>query len=216
MKVIFEDNHLLVVEKKPNQPTQEDSSGDYDLLNQAKDYLVEKHNKPGDAYLGMIQRLDRPVGGIIVFAKTSKAAGRLNEQMRNLEFTKTYQAVINGYIEPATFEDKLSKNRKTNTSFVDKKHGKYAKLIIENATYLPDHHMTKVEVNLITGRSHQIRVQFASRHLPLWGDAKYNPSHQKGDQIALWSNKVSFMHPTEKKRLTFESKTPNIFPFNLS
>ena len=78
--VIFEDNHLLVVEKKPNQPTQEDSSGDYDLLNQAKDYLVEKHKKPGDAYLGMIQRLDRPVGGVIVFAKTSKAAGRLNKQ----------------------------------------------------------------------------------------------------------------------------------------
>ena len=136
--------------------------------------------------------------------------------MRNLEFEKTYQAVIEGYIEPTTLKDKLSKNRKTNTSFVDKQHGKDSKLIIENAQYIPEHHMTKVEINLITGRSHQIRVQFSSRHLPLWGDAKYNPNHQKGDQIALWAQKVSFIHPTEKKRLTFESKTPNRFPFNLS
>lgn len=216
MQIIFEDNHLLVVNKKPNQPTQEDASGDYDLLNQAKDYLVEKYDKPGDAYLGLVQRLDRPVGGVMVLAKTSKAAARLSKQMRNLEFTKIYQAVIDGYIEPAVFEDKLSKNRKTNTSFVDEKHGKYAKLIVEEAQYIPEHHLTKVKVDLITGRSHQIRVQFANRRLPLWGDARYNNEYEKGNQIALWSHEVSFNHPITKKRLTFKSKTPNRFPFNLS
>lgn len=215
MKIIYEDNHLLVVDKKPNQPTQEDASGDYDLLREAKDYLIKEYNKPGEAYLGLVQRLDRPVGGVMVFAKTSKAAGRLNKQFNDRSIKTEYISVVEGYIEPAILEDKLSKNRKTNTSYVDKKNGKYAKLIIDNSTYIAEHNFSKLSINLITGRSHQVRVQLSSRNLPIWGDARYNPNAKPGQQIALWSTTLTLNHPTLKKEIVFKSSPPQEFPYNL-
>lgn len=215
MQIIYEDNHIIVVNKKPMQASQKDSSNDYDLQSQIKDYLIKKYDKKGDAYLGIVHRLDRPVGGIMVYAKTSKAASRISKQIREQEFEKTYIAVVEGYVEETVFKDKLSKNRKLNKSFVDPKNGKKAKLIIEKADYIHSHHLSRVRINLITGRSHQIRVQFSSRNLPLWGDAKYNPNHQKGEAIALWAKRIAFKHPTTNQRLEFISPVPDRFPFNL-
>ena len=218
MKIIYEDNHIIVVEKKVNQPTQEDSSKDYDLVNEIKDYLVKEYNKPGDAYLGLVHRLDRPVGGVMVFAKTSKAAGRLSEQIRQKKFDKKYTCIVQGYIEPCELVDYMIKDNKTNTSYVvDKKNkkAKYAQLHILDSTYYHKQNLSRLEIDLITGRSHQIRVQLASRNLPIWGDARYNKTAKPGEQIALWASELSFDHPTKKERMTFKSPTPATYPFTL-
>ena len=218
MKIFYEDNHVIVVEKKPNQPSQGDESNDLDLLTEVKEYIKVKYDKPGNVYVGLVHRLDRPVGGIMVFAKTSKAAGRLSDQVRTRTLDKTYTAVCTGYVEATTFRDTMVKNRKTNTSYVvDKNHpdGKYAELHVIEAYYHPSENLSTVKIKLVTGRSHQIRVQFASRAHALWGDARYNKHSQPGQQIALWATELSFDHPITKERMTFTSHTPSKFPFNL-
>ncbi len=217
MKIIYEDNHLIVVEKPINQPSQEDASQDLDMVTEIKAYLVEKYNKPGDAYLGLVHRLDRPVGGVMVFAKTSKAASRLSQQIREGDFKKEYIAIVEGYIEAQSLEDYLYKDRRSNTSYVtkNKKKGKYARLDILKSEYHAQHQLSKLEIDLITGRSHQIRVQLASRNLAIWGDARYNPKALPGEQIALWAHRLSFNHPTKKERLTFTSPAPEKFPYSL-
>lgn len=218
MKIYYEDNHLLVIEKQPNQPVQEDVSGDLDLVTRLKGYLKEKYQKPGNVYVGLVHRLDRPVGGVMVFAKTSKAASRLSEQVRTQHFQKKYTAVVSGKAECATYRDHLVKNAKTNTSFVADQHhpkAKYAELTITRAAYDPRYDLSRIEIELKTGRSHQIRVQCASRNHPIWGDARYNPHHEKGQQIALWASQLTFAHPITKKSMTFTSHTPSAFPFTL-
>ena len=176
IKIIFEDNHLLVVEKPCNIAVCEDNSKDIDLLNMLKQDLVKRFDKPGDAYLGLVHRLDRPVGGVMVFAKTSKAASRLSKQITNHQFIKQYHAVVSGYIkESGTLIDYLYKNKKTNTvSVCDKNHkdAKYAQLSFD--TIQRRDNLALVKIDLKTGRSHQIRVQFASRNSPLYGDQRYN------------------------------------------
>ena len=165
INIIYEDNHLLVVEKPINVPVQKDNSNDLDLLTMLKQYLKEKYNKPGNVYLGLVHRLDRPVGGIMVFAKTSKAASRLSEQIRNGTFNKKYLAIICGKVKDKdTLEDYLLKDTKTNTVKVDKK-GKKSILNYKRLDYKEG--LSLVEIELITGRSHQIRVQFSSRGYPL-------------------------------------------------
>lgn len=213
VEILYEDNHLLVVNKPVNIASQLDQSNDQDLLSLLKDYLVKKYNKPGDAYLGLIHRLDRPVGGVMVFAKTSKAASRLSDQMRRNTFTKIYQVVCEGEIRPQILEDYLIKDRKTNTSFVvDKTHpsGKYAKLEILSST--TKNNLSHLTIHLLTGRSHQIRVQLSSRNHPIWGDQRYNPHAKTGQQIALFASSLSFDHPTTKERLTFSCE-PSLYPF---
>ena len=213
INVIYEDNHIIVVEKKPNIPVQEDESKDLDLLTMIKKYLKEKYNKPGNVYLGLVHRLDRPVGGIMVFAKTSKAASRLSEQIRNKEFKKTYYAVVTGKIENSgTFKDKLLKDTKTNIVKVDPR-GKESILNYEVISYKDN--MTLVKIDLVTGRSHQIRVQFSSRNHPLYGDQKYNVNSTVGEQIALFSNSITFIHPTTKGKMTFALDLPNVKPWNI-
>ena len=183
MKVLYEDNHLLVVEKPVNVPMQEDESKDKDLLSMAKEYIKEKYEKPGDVYLGLLHRLDRPVGGVCVFARTSKAAGRMSKQIQDHEFIKEYLAVVedNGLDDKGHLEDHLLKNSRTNTVKVDPR-GKLAILDYEVLSRKDD--LAKVRVRLKTGRSHQIRVQFSSRNHPLWGDQRYNrkaiPGHRAG------------------------------------
>ena len=186
MKVIFEDNHLLVVEKPANVPMQEDSSKDEDLLSIAKAYIKEKYNKPGEVYLGLLHRLDRPVGGVCVFARTSKAAARMSKQIGEHSFKKEYLAVVcdNGLKDSGHFEDKLLKDHRTNTVKVDPK-GKQASLDYE--VLKRKDNLALVRVYLHTGRSHQIRVQFSSRNHPLWGDQRYNKKAIAGQQIALRS-----------------------------
>ena len=211
IKIIYEDNHLLVVEKPINVPVQEDSSKDPDLLNILKKYLKDKHNKPGNVYLGLVHRLDRPVGGIMVFAKTSKAASRLSEQIRNGTFKKEYLAVVHGKInEKGTFEDYLLKDSKINIVKIDNK-GK--KSILNYKRLDHKENLSLVKIALITGRSHQIRVQFSSHSYPLYGDQKYNKNAMVGEQIALFSNKITFIHPTTKEKLNFTLNIPNKYPW---
>lgn len=211
--ILYEDNHIIVIEKQINIPVQEDESKDKDLLTIIKDYIKEKYKKPGNVYLGLVHRLDRPVGGIMVFAKTSKAASRLSEQIRTHKINKKYYAVVEGRLEKeGTLKDKLLKDRKNNIVRVDK-NGKEAELsyiLIDSKDNL-----NLVKIDLKTGRSHQIRVQFSSRNNPLYGDQRYNKGAKVGEQIALYSYQLSFYHPTTKELMIFEMPLPNRYPFNL-
>ena len=213
INIIYEDNHLLVVEKPINIPTQQDISNDKDLLTILKEYLKEKYNKPGNVYLGLVHRLDRPVGGIMVFAKTSKAASRLSEQIRNNTFKKEYYAVVCGKAKESDhLVDKLLKDEKTNITKVNS-NGKIAILDYKLIDYKDN--LSLVSINLETGRSHQIRVQFSSRNLPLYGDQKYNKNARVKEQLALFSKKITFNHPITNENVSFELDLPNRYPFNL-
>ena len=214
INVIYEDNHLLVVEKPINIPVCEDESKDLDLLSILKNYLKEKYNKPGNVYLGLVHRLDRPVGGVMVFAKTSKAASRLSKQVSEHKMKKTYVAVICGKVkEKDELIDYLCKDKKRNISYVtDKTKGKEAILNYKLLDFKNGHSLVKI--NLKTGRSHQIRVQFASRGFPLVGDAKYNKDSDGKINVALFAKKLAFYHPITKELMTFELDLPNRYPFS--
>lgn len=205
--IFYEDNHLLVVEKPANLPVQADSSGDDDLLNILKRYIGEKYNKPGAVYLGLVHRLDRPVGGVMVFAKTSKAASRLSETFRTHEQDRRYLAVVEGILAKETeLEDHLIKDSKSGMVKVVQTGtlgAKSARLI--TSPLAAKENLTLTEVRLFTGRSHQIRVQHAHINHPLWGDIRYG--HGKpGRQIALWAYSITLTHPTLKTELRFVSK----------
>ena len=212
LKVIYEDNHIIVVEKTPNIPSQSDKTGDIDMLTIVKQYIKEKYCKPGNVYLGLVHRLDRPVGGIMIFAKTSKAAGRLSEQIRNKTFKKKYLAVVDGKIEKekGILEDYLYKDERNNISKVvnkDKKNAKLANLEYEVLDYDEKRDLSTVKIKLHTGRHHQIRVQFANFGHSLYGDQKYG-TRGKGKQIRLWAYELEFEHPVKKEMMTFKSIPP--------
>lgn len=213
INIIYEDNHLLVVEKPINVPVQADSSNDLDLLTMLKDSIKEKYKKPGNVYLGLIHRLDRPVGGVMVFAKTSKCASRLSDQIRKGEFKKIYYAVIEGNILPnGLLKDKLLKDTKTNMVKVDD-NGKESELYYEKTNH--KNNLSLVKINLHSGRSHQIRVQFSSRGYPLYGDHRYNKNCKDKSQIALFAQEISFYHPITKEKLVYSLPLPNRYPFTL-
>ena len=208
LKVIYEDNHIIVVEKIPNVPSQEDKTGDTSMMTLIKEYIKEKYNKPGNVYLGLVHRLDRPVGGVMVFAKTSKAASRLSNQVREKVFKKEYLAVVDGKLEQekGTLENYLYKDKKTNTSYVvnkDKKDSKYAKLDYEVIKYDKENDLSLIKINLYTGRHHQIRVQLSNFGHSIYGDQRYG-SRGKNKQIALWAYKLIIEHPTKKEKIEFE------------
>lgn len=212
--VLYEDNHLLVVVKKVNVPVQADDSKDEDLLTMVKKYVKEKYNKPGNVYVGLVHRLDRPVGGVMVFAKTSKAASRLSEQVRTHKFIKEYMVVIDALVEEdkGTLIDKLYKDESNNMVTVDER-GKEAILDYEVVARSEDKSLVKVLLK--TGRSHQIRVQFATREYPLYGDQRYNKKAVVGEQIALRAYKLSFYHPITNELMTFEDKPRDVYPWNI-
>ena len=211
INVLYEDNHIIVVMKPANVPVCEDSSGDLDLLSMVKHYLEEKYNK-NNAFVGLVHRLDRPVGGVMVFAKTSKAASRLSDQIRNGEMKKKYYAVVMGKtLERGIFVDKLEKDSKKNISFVSD-NGKES--ILEYERIKTNGEMSLVSIDLKTGRSHQIRVQFSHHGFPLYGDQKYNKKAKMHTQIALFAYSLSFLHPTLKKELVFSVDIPKIYPYN--
>lgn len=208
LKVIYEDNHIIVVEKIPNIPSQSDKTGDVDMLTIVKDYIKNKYNKPGNVYLGLVHRLDRPVGGIMIFAKTSKAASRLSEQVRNKTFKKKYLAVVDGKLtyKKGILEDYLYKDQRNNISSVvkkDKKNAKLAKLDYEVITYNEVKNLSLVKINLHTGRHHQIRVQLSNFGHSIFGDQKYGCRGQ-GKQIALWAYELTIEHPISKEIMTFK------------
>lgn len=213
IKILYEDNHLLVVEKPINIPVQSDISGDDNLLDMLKHFIKDKYSKKGNAYLGLVHRLDRPVGGVMVFAKTSKAAERLSNQIKNHIFKKEYHAIICGNInKKGNFIDRLVKNEKNNKVSVNPG-GKEARLSYEKIDFKDN--LSLVRVHLETGRSHQIRVQFSHHGYPLYGDQKYNKYSKTGQQIALWATKLTIIHPITKEELTFESKYPDKYPWNI-
>ena len=208
LNVIYEDNHIIVVEKMVNVPSQADKTGDLDMLTIIKQYLKEKYNKPGNVYLGLVHRLDRPVGGVMVFAKTSKAAARLSEQVRVKEFKKKYLVVVNGKMEnkKGVLEDYLLKNEKANMSKVvskETKNAKYAALDFEVLKYNEEIDLSVLKINLHTGRHHQIRVQLSSRNHSIYGDQKYG-GRGHGKQIALWAYELTIIHPVTKEEMTFK------------
>lgn len=217
INILYEDNHLIVIHKKPNIAVCPDSSNDLDLFTMIKDYLKIKYHKPGNVYLGLVHRLDRPVEGIIVYAKTSKAAERLSKQINNKEFIKTYYAVIEGIPKKEdTLNDYLIKNEKTNTSYITTKDkGKLSTLNYE--LIKSNNNLSLIKINLLTGRHHQIRVQFSSRNYPLYGDHKYNKNfiNDKNTNIALIAKELSFYHPTTKELLHFEIPLPKKYPYTL-
>ncbi|MBE5757645.1 MAG: RluA family pseudouridine synthase [Clostridiales bacterium] len=224
LKVIYEDNHVIVVIKPQNIPTQEDESKDKDLLTMVKEYIKEKENKPGNVYVGMVHRLDRPTGGVMVFAKTSKAASRLTQEIQEGVLTKNYLAVVNG--KPREKRSKLvnylQKNARTNTVMVVPELTTGAKRAELNYEVIEEKEkVSLVKVELITGRSHQIRVQMKHIGCPIYGDVRYGGDKlAKGHNLALWSYELKFVHPTTKENMTFkvypnEEITPwNVFNLN--
>ena len=208
--VLYEDNHLLVVCKPCNVPVQGDASGDDDLLSAMKRYVKQKYDKPGEVYLGLVHRLDRPVGGLMVFARTSKAAARLSETFARHAQDRRYLAVLQGELTGArTLEDDLLKDGRTGMVRVVRPGtpgAKHARL--DTRPLAVRDGRTLAEVRLYTGRSHQIRVQHAHAGFPLWGDARYGGG-RPGQQIALWAYALTLKHPTRDEELSFACPPPD-------
>jgi len=216
LKILYEDNHIIVVVKEPGIPTQEDKTGDKDMLTIVKEYIKVKYNKPGNVYLGLVHRLDRMVGGVMVFAKTSKAASRISEYIRQKNVKKRYLAVVNGTLpvsdQKVELRNYLVKNERLNMSRVvdsTTKGSKEAILeykVLKNFTFNGKDY-SLVDIDLHTGRHHQIRLQFAHIGHPLYGDIKYGQKVNKvGQNLALFSYYLSFFHPTKDEYLEFEFK----------
>lgn len=209
VSIYYEDNHLLILEKPPNLPAQADNSGDADVLTLGKQYIAETYHKPGAVYLGLVHRLDRPVGGLMVLARTSKAAARLSAQVREKLLRRLYLAMVQGETpEEGTLHDFLQKDAKQNTSSVvppDTLGAKEASLSFRRVAVRDG--LSLVLVKLHTGRSHQIRVQFAHAGFPLWGDARYGGG-RPGQQIALWGAGLALVHPTKALCIEVSSDPP--------
>lgn len=215
LDVVYEDNHIIVVVKPNNILSQADNTNDVDMLSLIKNYLKEKYNKPGNVYLGLVHRLDRPVGGLMVFAKTSKAASRLSIQVRDHTFKKSYLAIVRGadIKEEDNFTDYIVKKKDNSSYITSTKDGKLCKLFYKVVERNKKENLALVSINLETGRHHQIRVQFASRGYPLYGDQRYGRQDRK--QIALFANRLEFVHPVKKETIFFEKNPPREDAWNL-
>lgn len=212
MTVLYEDNHIIIVNKAPGEIVQGDKTGDQPLSEKVKDYLKEKYNKPGNVFCGVTHRLDRPTSGVVVFAKTSKALSRLNEMFRNGEVDKTYWAVVKN--RPPKEEDQLVhylvKNEKTNKSNAydsEKPHTK--KAILHYRLIAASQNYYLLEVDLETGRHHQIRAQLAKIGCPIRGDLKYGAPRSNPDgSISLHARSISFIHPVSKEKISVTAPVP--------
>jgi len=203
LNILYEDNHIIVIVKEPNILSQADNTNDLDMLTLIKNYIKEKYNKPGNVYLGLVHRLDRMVGGIMVFAKTSKAASRLSKQIKNHEFQKSYLCIVKGILnnKKDTLINYLVKDEKTRISRVTSKDkGKLAKLEYELVD--ENNNLSLLKINLLTGRHHQIRVQLSNLGHPIYGDNKYDKNPVKTN-IRLFAYSLSFVHPTKNEKLEF-------------
>lgn len=202
--IVYCDNHLLVAVKPPNVPSQADASGDPDMLTLMKAYVKEAYEKPGAVYLGLLHRLDRPVGGLMAFARTSKAAARLSEQLRTHTMARGYLAVVHGDApDSAHLEDVL-----------ESAEGKPQQAILDYACLARAEGLSLLRVQLQTGRKHQIRIQLARAGLPIWGDARHGHG-RPGQQIALWGASLTLSHPISKELLSFHSDPPDSFPWSI-
>ena len=224
-KILFEDKHLIVTIKPPMVPSQSDKTKDEDMMTISMDHIQSKGKETSKPYLGLIHRLDRPVGGIMVFAKTEFANAKLCEAIRLKQFKKIYYAVVCGKPEilQGELRDHLVKLGTVNMSKVATPENKNAKEAILSYSLIKTvfteayGELSLLKIELKTGRHHQIRVQLANAGLPIWGDTKYNKQFVKVKdwiQIALWAAELSFIHPKENKRLEFE-EIPAAFPFSI-
>ncbi len=212
-QILYEDNHIIVINKLPSQIVQGDKTGDKPLSEEVKDYVKKKYNKPGNVFVGVIHRLDRPASGIIIFAKTSKALSKINELVRNREIKKTYWAVVKNRPPEIsdTLQNFLKKNEKQNKSYVVNKKTKAAleaklnyKLILSSNIY----HL--IEIELITGRHHQIRCQLSKIGCPIKGDLKYGfPRSNKDNSIHLHARQIEFIHPIKKEKICIKANPHN-------
>ncbi len=210
LKILYEDNHIIVVLKPQNVPTQPDSSTDTDLLSMVKAYVKEKYNKPGEAFVGLVHRLDRPTGGVMVFAKTSKAAARLSEQLKDGVMQKKYVTVVQGTPKSPRehLVNYLKKNEKDNMVMVVPQTVEGAKIAeLEYRLLDSVSNYSLLEVNLFTGRSHQIRVQLKHIGHPVFADTKYGATPQKA-HLALWAYELKLEHPITKVQHTFKVFPP--------
>ena len=217
VKVLYEDNHLIVAIKPAGVLSQSDGSNAPDMLTILKAYIKDKYQKPGEVYLGLVHRLDRPVSGVMVFARTSKAASRLSEQIRTRRVEKIYRCVVNGVLEgEGRLENFISKDEANNTVTVSdvEKPGFKASYLDYRALASKDG-MTLAEVKLGTGRSHQIRAQMAHAGHPLIGDQKYGKKDNRTKDIALEAYELSFEHPVKREFIMFEAPVPDTFPWSL-
>lgn len=213
LRILYEDNHLIAVNKPNGMLVQPDITRDRTLADVVKSYIKEKYSKPGDVFLGIIHRLDRPVSGVVIFARTSKALERMNKAFRERTVEKRYIALVKGAPElSATYIDYLKKSEKENRSYVVTKTNvagiKKCELHYEVVRKIDDYHM--LEINPITGRSHQIRVQLSHHGFPILGDLKYGgkkPSDPR--QICLHCQSISFVHPTLKEQVRIEAQPPS-------
>lgn len=217
-EILFEDNHLLVAVKPKNVPVMSDESGDMDFQQSLKQWLKEKYNKPGEAWLGIVHRLDRPVGGVMVFAKTSKAAARLSAQFRERSVQKQYLAVVRGVPEKLNgkLRDFLVKDELTRRVFITKADEPRAlEALLSYRVEESREDMSLLSITLETGRPHQIRVQLANMGHPVVGDAKYGNINEAKIGIALWCLAMEVEHPTKGERLRFSCSPPEIWPWSL-
>ncbi|AZN43839.1 RluA family pseudouridine synthase [Paenibacillus albus] len=218
LPVLYEDNHLLAVIKPPGMLSQADDTGEMDMVTLLKDDLRARYQKPGNVYVGLVHRLDRPVGGAMLFAKTSKAAGRLSESVRSRSFDKLYLAIVHGAPEASSgrLRHFLRKDAARNIVTVHAKQVQDAKeAILDYAVVARNGAYSLVAVKLLTGRSHQIRAQMSSIGCPLVYDRKYGAPAVQGEQdIALWSAMVGVAHPVTKEWMTFDASTPKTEPWS--
>jgi 23S rRNA pseudouridine1911/1915/1917 synthase len=215
--IIYEDNHLLVIDKPAGVLSQEDHTGDPDVLTLCKRYIKKKYNKPGDVWMGLVHRLDRPVSGVMVLARTSKAASRLSEEIRGNRMDKTYWAMVEGLTPPSkTLIHYLEKDKRSNNvSAYKKPRGKAKEAKLSFETLKQNANYSLVEIDLFTGRPHQIRVQMAKEGHSLWGDYRYGEEGSKdGKEMGLRAVRLSIKHPTLDKKMTFEASVPNLQPWN--
>lgn len=213
MNVVYEDNHIIIVNKQSGEIVQGDKTGDTPLSDIVKQYIKEKYNKPGNVFLGVIHRLDRPVSGLVVFAKTSKALSRLNEMFRTGDVHKTYWAIVkkNDIAPEATLTNWLTRNERQNKSYAHNREVPGAKkaVLSYKVRSMSDNYML-LEVRLMTGRHHQIRCQLAHMGCPIKGDLKYgSPRSNPDGSISLMSRRVEFVHPVSKETIAVEAPVPD-------
>lgn len=213
MQILYEDNHLIAVNKAPGEIVQGDKTGDKPLSDTLKEYIKLKYNKPGEVFLGVPHRLDRPTSGVVLFARTSKALVRLNEMFKDHDaMHKTYLAIVQGApkLPEARLENYLIRNEPQNKSYIAKPGAKDAKLaVLTYRTLTRGDHYSLLEVELLTGRHHQIRCQLAAIGCPIKGDLKYGAKRSNPDgSISLHARRITFVHPVRKEQLTITAPVP--------
>lgn len=215
MDIIYEDNHIIVVNKKPGEIVQGDKTGDTPLSEMVKQYLKEKYNKPGNVFCGVVHRIDRPVGGLVIFAKTSKALTRLNDMLRKGDIHKTYWALVEGHPEKSedTLRNYLVSDGRINKTFIAREGDRDAKeSVLKYTTVATGDRYTLLEINLLTGRKHQIRAQLSGIGHPIKGDLKYGARRSNPDGgISLLARHIEFIHPVSKEQVSLDAPLPSEF-----